>query len=113
MAEYYWMSVSDNAKINTPPYIAQPEPYEAEAYFAQMSYRVLQRTTLVMRYESLDFEANSTFFDVIGLRPTQRSTLGLNFDMNSSMSLRFEYYETRRDNQDTNSFSIQWFVLLV
>ncbi|MDH5326365.1 MAG: hypothetical protein OEZ68_11510 [Gammaproteobacteria bacterium] len=112
LTEYYQLTIEDNPNISSifPP---NPQPYKAKAYFAQAGFYISDTLSGILRYESLDFPAGSTYFDVLGMEAVTRGIVGLNMDLGSSYTLRLELESMEWENRRTESFSIQWFVIIV
>ena len=113
-AEYVNITTEDNPDLTSPPYIAQEESYDASAYYAQIGFRIGPKFTTALRYESLDFPENSTYFDLQGILPENRIVLGLKYKFDDSNALRFEINNAEQENlEDETSYTLQWMFFLL
>ena len=112
--EYIDMAFKDNADINQPPFVASVEDYNAQAFYAQLGVYLGDHLTAAVRYESLDFEENSTYFDIQGILPETRKILAFKYKFDDSNALRFEVNDAHRNEQeDVTYYSLQWFFYLL
>ena len=112
--EYYHMELEDNPDMNPPiSFNVNPEPYPADAFFIQSAFYLSDSLTGVLRYESLDFELNSTYFDVLGIQTLTRNVIGLNWDMGPTHSLRLELSQSETPLREDHAVTAQWFVILI
>jgi hypothetical protein len=115
--EFYRMEFKDNQDVNASIvnyYPPQQEPYKSIAYYMQMGYRFTDKFTLAARYESLDFDEGSTFFDIQGIAPEKRNLLIFNYRVEESNVFRLEIRQEDRDKQDSETiYELQWFFYLL
>jgi len=113
-AEYVNINTEDNPDMTSLPYVAQENPYNASAYYAQMGLRMGEKFTTALRYEALDFADNSTYFDLQGIVPENRTVLGLKYKFDESNAIRFEVNNaTQKDKDAAMSFTLQWMFFLL
>ncbi|KPJ92072.1 MAG: hypothetical protein AMJ53_10120 [Gammaproteobacteria bacterium SG8_11] len=115
--EFYSMEFKDNQEVNAnivnyyPP---RKEPYKAIAYYVQMGYRFTNKFTLAARYESLDFDEGSTFFDIQGIVPEKRNLVIFNYHVEESNVVRLEIRKEDREDEDSETiYELQWFFYLL
>ena len=113
--EFYRMEFKDNQDVNAAmDFSPRKEPYKAIAYYLQTGYRFTNKFTLAARYESLDFDESSTFFDIQGIVPETRNLLIFNYRIEESNVLRFEIRRENREDSDAETFyELQWFFYLL
>lgn len=114
--ELFLMSFDDNLDIVDPSVTVSPnaDSYDATAYYFQFAYQLSQKLSAVFRMESLDFDDNSTYFQLLNLTPEERSVIAINYKLQESNALRFEYSHTSPDEEKSySSLSVQWFFLLI
>jgi len=113
-AEYVSINTTDNPDMTSLPYFAQDNPYKASAYYAQMGFRMGEKFTTALRYEALDFADYSTYFDLQGIVPENRTVLGLKYKFDESNAIRFEINNAEQKNKDAEmTFTLQWMFFLL
>ena len=115
--EFYSIEFKDNQDVNASIvnyYSPQAEPYKSVAYYLQMGYRFTNKFTLAARYESLNFDEGSTFFDIQGIVPETRNLVIFNYHIEESNMLRFEIRKENREDEDSETiYELQWFFYLL
>jgi len=113
--EYYHMNFEDNPDMSTAGSIApNAESYQAQAYYLQMGYRFTTKFTIAIRHENLDFEENSTYFDIQGIIPETRNLVAFNYRIEESNIVRFEIRDEKPDQLDsTLYYNLQWFFYIL
>lgn len=114
--ELFLISIDDNQDMVDPTATLSPNPdaYDSTAYYLQLAYQLSQKLSAVFRIESLDFDDNSTYFELLHLTPEDRSVIAINYKLQESNALRFEYSHASPDEEDSySSLAVQWFFLLI
>lgn len=116
--EYYFLQYDDNPNIAssgaTPPVQANPDTYDATAYYVQLGVRATDKLTFVTRYESLDFDDNATIFQIQNIVPQNQTIIGFNYALEQSNAIRFEVKDVEPETGETDTiYSLQWFFYLL
>ena len=73
-----------------------------------------ERYTAALRYEALDFDDDSTYFDLQGIFSENRIVLGLKYKFDESNAIRFEINNARqKDKDDETTYTLQWMFFLL
>lgn len=109
--EFYQIQFTDNKYLPS----ANPQTYDAIAFYLQFGYRITNKITSVYRYENLDFPAeNSTYFALINVGAQTRHVLSLNYRIEESHAIRFEINRHDPESADSETYyNLQWFFLLL
>ena len=120
--ELFYMIIDDNQNINANTPVPAPpatlitpnsESYSALAYYLQMGFHITETLSLVGRYESLDYDANATYYELLDIPRENRVVLALNYKIQESNSLRLEFNTANPEGEDTtNTLAMQWFFIL-
>ncbi|MFV2054836.1 MAG: hypothetical protein ACC707_00150 [Thiohalomonadales bacterium] len=118
LSEAYQIQIADNEALKRDGVlIANDNPYTSDAIYTQISYNFSKRLSLALRYETLDFEDNNTYLNVLGLTNSeQRNILSLNYIIGKSNALRFEFNQRNLDDPTIDSvygYTFQWFFVLL
>ena len=115
--EYYFVQFDDNPDIvSSPPAIVQanPDTYDATAYYLQLGFRATETLTLVTRYESLEFDDNATIMVVQNIVPQNQTVVGFNYALEQSNAIRFEVKDVEPEVGESDTiYSLQWFFFLL
>lgn len=118
-AEYFDVNTEDNPDITDTsgsprPTTPNPQAYSTTAYYAQLGVRATERLTMTYRYESLSFDNNNTYLDLLGIIPISHNIVGLNYKIEESHAVKFEVHITNPDvGESVTTFIAQWFFLLI
>jgi len=117
LAEFFQTSIDDNQLINAsvanPAITSNPKTYDSTAYYAQFGYHLTSRLTAVGRFESLDYDNNSTYFKTLNVLTEERVIFAINYKLQESNAMRIQVSEADLEGGKSNTaYSLQWFFLL-
>ena len=113
-AEYYYNQYEDNQDLSGGGLSANPDPYNATAYYIQLGYYITRNLTVVTRYESLEYDDNATLFLSQAIVPQTEALIGLNLLLEESHALRFEAKQIDPEvGESENVYYAQWFFYLL
>ena len=111
--EFFHMTNKDNPNMDTNQVTPNPESYNAIAYYLQAGYHINDKLTGVARYESLSYDENATYFQLLGVPEEDRWVLALNYRIQESNAIRLEYSNSTPKGQDAFDYvGLQWFFVL-
>lgn len=85
----------------------------ANAYYLQLGYQLNETLKAVVRYEDLSFDADDTYFRLLGTREATHGVFALRYDVDDSNSLKFEVDKEDLDSgDDVTSYKLQWAFLI-
>ena len=113
-AEYYYSQYEDNPDLTGGGLTANPDTYNATAYYIQLGYYITRTLTFVTRYESLDYDDNATLFLAQVIVPQTEALVGLNLLLEESHALRFEAKQIEPEVGESETvYYAQWFFYLL
>ncbi|MGD8884040.1 MAG: hypothetical protein PVF34_00370, partial [Gammaproteobacteria bacterium] len=113
LLEIFAMTNEDNDNITATSLTPNPDTYNSLAWYWQLGYHVTEKLSVIGRYESLDYDDDATYFQLLEILPQERSVLALNYKLQESNSLRFEYSTTDEENGESiTTYGVQWFFIL-
>ena len=90
-----------------------PESYNSIAYYLQAGYHISNKLIGVARFESLSYDDNATYFQLLGVSEEDRWVLALNYRIQESNAIRLEYSNsTSKDLESFDTIGLQWFFVL-
>lgn len=118
LLEYFHIETDDNQNIVDPgPTVAispNPDSYGAHALYYQLGFRMTETVSLIGRYETLDYESDATFFQVLHLPPEDRYVFAINYKLQESNAIRFEFSRASiEDEENETTMAVQWFFVLL
>ena len=117
LLEYFHIETDDNQEI-TPPITStltpNPDAYGAHALYYQLGFRMTEKVSLIGRYETMDYESDSTFFELLHLPPEDRYVFAINYKLQESNAIRFEFSRASiEDEENETTMAVQWFFVLL
>lgn len=117
LLEYFHIETDDNQDI-VPPVAStitpNPDSYGAHALYYQLGFRMTETVSLIARYETLDYESEATFFEVLHLPPEDRYVFAINYKLQESNAIRFEFSRASiEDEENETTMAMQWFFVLL
>lgn len=117
LLEYFHLTTDDNQDITAPPATLidpNPDAYGAHALYYQLGFRMTEKVSLIGRYETMDYESDATFFELLHLPPENRYVFAINYKVQESNAIRFEFSRASiEDEDDETSMAVQWFFVLL
>lgn len=114
--EYYQIQIDDNQNFDggASGITANPDTYDATAYYIQGGYRLTPNLRFAARYESLDYDDNATLFQVQRINSRTESTLAVSYLLEESNILRFEAKKEEPDgSKSQTTYALQWYFYLL
>jgi len=114
LAEYYHMTVDDNSGINTARYTPNPKSYTADAYYTQLGVYMGPKFTLSLRHESLQYDDNAGYFELLGISETTRNVAALRYNFSENNALILESAKNDVEGGDSfTQYELQWLFLIL
>ena len=111
--ELFLMTNKDNPNMDTNQVTPNPESYNSIAYYLQAGYHISNKLIGVARFESLSYDDNATYFQLLGVSEEDRWVLALNYRIQESNAIRLEYSNsTSKDLESFDTIGLQWFFVL-
>ncbi|MFV1982706.1 MAG: hypothetical protein ACC657_04135 [Thiohalomonadales bacterium] len=104
--EYYYFINKDKIGDNV--------THNANAWFLQFSYQIIDELKLIIREESLRFDkASDGYFLLLGTEQANHHVMGLRYDLDESNAIKLELNIADNDiSPDTSTITVQWAFLL-
>ncbi len=113
LLEFFHMTNKDNPDMDITQVTPNPESYDAIAYYLQAGYHISKKLTGVLRFESLSFDENATYFNLLDVEEEDRLVLALNYRIQESNAIRLEYSNSKPKNGVSfDTVGLQWFFVL-
>lgn len=114
-AEYFQLDTTDSPDITGPVVSANPIEYTTSAYYLQLGKRFGNDFVTIYRHEELSVdETPNTYLNLLGVSPVSHDILGVNYKIEESHAIKFEARKTTPDiGESFNTYSIQWFFLII
>ena len=91
-----------------------PDAYGAHTLYYQLGFRATEKLSLIGRYETMDYENDATYFQLLHTPPEDRYVFAVNYKLQESNALRFEFSRSSiKDEDDVTSMAVQWFFILL
>lgn len=112
--EYYNIEIDDNPDISGGGFTPNPDTYTATAYYVQAGYRHTPNLRFAVRFESLDYDDNSTLFQVQSIDSRTESIFAISYLPEESNIIRLEVKQENSDFTDSQTiYSLQWYFYLL
>lgn len=112
--EYYQIQIDDNQDMVGGGITPNSDSYDATAYYIQAGYRATPKLRFAVRYESLEYDDNSTLFQVQSIDSRTESTFSINYLHEESNIIRLEVKQEEPDATDSETiYSLQWYFYLL
>jgi len=117
LLEYFHVTTDDNQDIVAPlstGILPNPDAYGAHTLYYQLGFRATEKLSLIGRYETMDYENDATYFQLLHTPPEDRYVFAVNYKLQESNALRFEFSRSSiKDEDDVTSMAVQWFFILL
>lgn len=118
LLEYFHIATDDNQDIVDPGPIVDispnPDSYGAHALYYQLGYRMTETVSLIARYETLDYQSDASFFELLHVNPEDRYVFAINYKLQESNAIRFEFSRASiEDEENETTMAVQWFFVLL
>ena len=115
--ELFHTTIDDNQDIVDPattPLTPSPDSYASLAYYFQLGFHMTDSLSLIGRYESLDYDSDATYFQLLHTPPEERYVFAVNYKLQESNAVRFEFSRADIEDEDSEtSLAVQWFFILL
>lgn len=89
------------------------EKNSADAYFAQIGYRLVENWKVVYRHENVKFESGDAYFNMLSREMYSQDVLALRMDIDDSNAIKMEVDRRNNDvSDDETSIILQWEFLI-
>jgi hypothetical protein len=114
--EYFHVTTDDNPDIVDPAATLTPntKAYGAHTFYYQLGFHATEKLSLIGRFETMDYESDATYFELLHTPPQDRYVFAINYKIQESNSVRFEFSRASIEDEDNEtSMAVQWFFILL
>lgn len=87
--------------------------YDATAFYVQLGYGFTPQIKGIYRFETLDFEADDAYFQLLNTQEQDRHVFDVRWNLDESNALKFEIANIRPQSRGSDtSFTVQWAFLM-
>jgi len=89
--------------------------HNSTAYYIQGGYHISSNTKLIYRYSDLSFDANDSYYLLLGTQDQSHNVFTLRYDIDGFNTLKFEFDQLNSEDvilKDSNTFRVQWSFLI-